>query len=105
EGRALESCRGHHFRGSAHTFAHKNGRLLVSWVQFNPRSRVMIPRNLSRYTILLCSLAFVALASAILIRTDALAAHLIQGSTLRAYCSAEIGGNVYIREEESPPAL
>jgi hypothetical protein len=75
----------------------------------------MIPRNLSRYTILLCSLAFLALASAILIRTDALAAHLIQGSTLRAYCSAEMGGNVYISkffdvsslawEEESPPAL
>ena len=54
----------------------------------------MIPRNLSRYPILISSLAFVALASAILIRTDALATHLIQGSTMTAYCSSEMGGNV-----------
>jgi hypothetical protein len=57
----------------------------------------MVPRNLSRYIILVSSLAFVALASAILIRTDVRATHLTQGSTIAAYCSSEIGGNaVYI---------
>ena len=57
----------------------------------------MVPRNLSRYIILVSSLAFVALASAIPLRTDALATHPIQGSTLAAYCSSEMGGNaVYI---------
>ena len=54
----------------------------------------MIPRNLSRYTILISSLAFVTLAPALLIRTDALASHLIQGSTWTASCSSEMGGNV-----------
>jgi hypothetical protein len=53
----------------------------------------MIPRNHSRYIILISSLAFVA-ASAIAVRTDALATHLIQGSTMTAYCSSEMGGNV-----------
>jgi len=56
----------------------------------------MIPQNLSRHIILVSSLAFVALASAIALRTDAFATHLIQGSTVTAYCSAELGGNVYI---------
>jgi len=39
----------------------------------------MIPRNLSRYTILVSSLAFVALTYAMPLRTDALATHLIPG--------------------------
>ena len=54
----------------------------------------MIPRNFSRHTILISSLAFVALASAIFIRTDASATNLIQGSTWTAACSSEMGGNV-----------
>ncbi|HTG94560.1 MAG TPA: hypothetical protein VL866_18335 [Pyrinomonadaceae bacterium] len=57
----------------------------------------MVPLNLSRHIILACSLGSVALASAILIRTDVRATHLTQGSTIVAYCSSEIGGNaVYI---------
>jgi hypothetical protein len=54
----------------------------------------MIPRNCFRSTILIFSLIFVAVVSAIFIRTDALATHLIQGSTMTAYCSSEMGGNV-----------
>jgi hypothetical protein len=54
----------------------------------------MIPRNLFRYGILISFLIFVTLASAILLRTDALATHLIQGSTMTAHCSSEMGGNV-----------
>ena len=54
----------------------------------------MILRNLSRYTMLISSLAFVTLASATLLRTDALATHLFQGSTWTASCSSEMGGNV-----------
>ena len=54
----------------------------------------MIPRNLSRYIILVSSLAFVALASSIPIRTDALATHPLQGSTIATYCSSEMAGNV-----------
>ena len=53
----------------------------------------MIPRNLSRYIILVSSLAFFARASAIPPQTDALM-HLVQGSTPGAYCSAEAAGNV-----------
>ncbi len=57
----------------------------------------MNPRKLSRYTILISSLAFLALISGILIRTDVRATHLTQGSTIAAYCSSEMGGNaVYI---------
>ncbi|HEX6648457.1 MAG TPA: hypothetical protein VF075_02920 [Pyrinomonadaceae bacterium] len=51
-------------------------------------------RNLSCHTILVSSLTLVALASVIALRTDALATHLIQGSTWKASCSAEMGGNV-----------
>jgi hypothetical protein len=54
----------------------------------------MVPRNLSRYIILVSSLAFVALTYAIPLRTDALATHLIQGSTMTAHCSSEMGGSV-----------
>ena len=54
----------------------------------------MIPRNFSHHLVLASSLAFVALASAIPIRTDALATHLIQGSTVTALCSSELGGTV-----------
>lgn len=54
----------------------------------------MILRKPSRYIILISSLAFVTLASATLLRTDALATHLFQGSTWTASCSSEMGGNV-----------
>lgn len=54
----------------------------------------MIPRNFIQYIILASSLAFVALASAIPIRTDALATHRVQGSTMTAHCSSELGGHV-----------
>ncbi len=54
----------------------------------------MVPRNLSRYIILVSSLAFVALTYAMALRTDALATHLIQGSTMAAVCTSEMGGNV-----------
>jgi len=55
----------------------------------------MIPRNLSRYIILASSLAFVALASAIPTRTDALATHLNQGFTItKGFCGSEPGGPV-----------
>ena len=57
----------------------------------------MIPRNFSRHLVLASSLAFVALASAIPMRTDALATHGIQGSVTTAYCSSELDGHaVYI---------
>ena len=56
----------------------------------------MVPRKLSRYIIVVSSLAFVALTYARPLRNDALATHLIQGSTVTAYCSSELGGNVYI---------
>ena len=57
----------------------------------------MIPRNFSHHLVLASSLAFVALASAIPMRTDALATHLSQGSNWTAYCSSELGGHaVYI---------
>ena len=69
----------------------------------------MIPQNLSRYIILVSSLALVALASAIALRSDALATHLIQGSTWTASCSSEMGGNVvYVSEifdVVSPPFM
>ena len=51
-------------------------------------------RNLSGHTILVSSLTLVALASVIALRTDALATHLIQGSTWKASCSSEMGGKV-----------
>lgn len=54
----------------------------------------MIPRNSSRYILLAFSLAFVALASAEPIRTDALATHPIQGPTMTTYCSSQLSGNV-----------
>ena len=56
----------------------------------------MIPRNLFRYTILISPLTFVALASAIALRTDALATALTQGSTWTAACSSEMANVVYI---------
>jgi hypothetical protein len=66
----------------------------------------MVPRNLSRYIILVSSLAFVALTHAIPLRTDALATHLIQGY-MTAYCTSEMGGNVVyvskIFDVVSPP--
>ncbi|HEX7294191.1 MAG TPA: hypothetical protein VF251_00480, partial [Pyrinomonadaceae bacterium] len=54
----------------------------------------MIPRKLSRYVILISSLVLVTLACAALLRTDALATHLFQGSRWTASCSSELGGNV-----------
>lgn len=54
----------------------------------------MIPRKLSRHIILASSLAFVALAFAIPTRTDALATHRLQGSTMTAYCSSGLGGQI-----------
>ena len=56
----------------------------------------MVPRNFSRHLVLASSLAFVALASAIPMRTDAVAMHGIQGSLTTAYCSSELDGHVYI---------
>jgi hypothetical protein len=54
----------------------------------------MVPRNLSRYIILVSSLAFVALIYAMPLQADALATYLIQGSTMTAHCTSEMGGNV-----------
>ncbi len=69
----------------------------------------MIPRSLFRYTILISSLAVVAFASATLVRTDAVATHLIQRSNPGAYCSAEGAGNVVyiskIFDVAAPPRI
>jgi hypothetical protein len=69
----------------------------------------MIPRNFFRYTILIASLALVVLASAMALRTDALATHLTQGSSMTVSCSSEMGGNiVYISkifDVISPPLV
>ena len=54
----------------------------------------MIPRSLSRHIILASSLAVVALAYVIPIRTDALATPRVQGPTMAAYCSSELDGHV-----------
>ena len=66
----------------------------------------MVPRNLSRYIILVSSLAFVVLTCAMPLRIDALATHLIQGY-MTAYCTSEMGGNVVyvskIFDVVSPP--
>src|SRR6185369_5356266 len=66
-------------------------------------------RNLSCHTILVSSLTIVALASVIALRADALATHLIQGSTWKASCSSEMGGNVVyvskIFDVVSPPFM
>ncbi len=51
-------------------------------------------RNFSCHSVLVSSLTLVVLASVIPLRTDALATHLIQGSTWKASCSSEISGNV-----------
>src|SRR6202008_2199622 len=67
----------------------------------------MISRHLSRYIILVSSLAFVTLTCAVLLRTDASATHLVQVSTMTGYCSWEMGGNVFyiskIFDIVSPP--
>lgn len=54
----------------------------------------MISRNLSASIILACCIVFVALGSTKPIPTDAPATHLIQGSTMTALCSSELGGQV-----------
>jgi hypothetical protein len=54
----------------------------------------MVPRNVSQCLILISFLAFVALTCAMPLRTDALATHPIQGATMTAFCTSEMGGNV-----------